>query len=86
MRQSIRERSRIDDEYAVSLSHSSLHHYAAVGMESINPVTLRKSGALSKTGLAKADDHLLRMKEQIAFLQDLGLIVSGWFAISERKS
>ncbi len=55
--------------------------YVAVGMESINPETLRKSGALSKTGLSKTDDYLTRMKEQIIFLQDFGLIVSGWFAI-----
>ena len=55
--------------------------YAAVGMESINPKTLKRSGALAKTGLAKSDDPVERMKEQIRFLQDLGVIVSGWFAI-----
>lgn len=55
--------------------------YAAVGIESINPITLKKSGALSKTGLAKTDDPIAHMKAQIRFLQDLGIIVSGWFAI-----
>jgi radical SAM superfamily enzyme YgiQ (UPF0313 family) len=55
--------------------------YVAVGMESINPATLRKSGAISKTGLLRSGDPIARMKEQISFLQDLGLIVSGWFAI-----
>lgn len=55
--------------------------YAAVGLESINPAVLRASGALAKTGLAKADDPIARMKDQITFLQDMGVIVSGWFAI-----
>ena len=54
--------------------------YAAIGMESINPVTLRKSGSLMKQG---ADEHdvLERMKEHIRFIQDQGIIISGWFVI-----
>jgi len=55
--------------------------YAAVGMESINPKVLKRNGALSKTGLSKSPDPLQRMAEQIRFLQDLGIIVSGWFTI-----
>lgn len=55
--------------------------YAAVGMESINPKTLKRIGAMSKTGLSKSSDPIEHMKEQIRFLQDLGVIVSGWFAI-----
>lgn len=55
--------------------------YAAVGMESINPKTLKRQGSLAKTGLAKSDDAIAQMKEQIAFIQDLGIIVSGWFTI-----
>lgn len=55
--------------------------YVAVGMESINPVVLEKSGAIAKTGLKGADDALEQMREGIAFLQDLGVVVSGWFAV-----
>ena len=55
--------------------------YAMVGMESINPKVLAKSGALAKTGLRDAADAVARMREQIAFLQDLGIVVSGWFTI-----
>jgi len=55
--------------------------YAAVGMESINPIVLEKSGSIAKTGLKGAKDPLARMEEGIGFLQDLGLVVSGWFAI-----
>jgi radical SAM superfamily enzyme YgiQ (UPF0313 family) len=55
--------------------------YVAVGMESISAATLGRSGALSKSGLSQADDPVQRMKEQIGFLQDLGLFVSGWFTI-----
>lgn len=55
--------------------------YVAVGMESINHATLEKSGALRKMGVASNDDALARMKEHIRFIQDQGIIVSGWFVI-----
>jgi radical SAM superfamily enzyme YgiQ (UPF0313 family) len=55
--------------------------YVAVGMESINAATLRRSGAASKAGLARDGLHVEHMREQIRFLQDLGLFVSGWFTI-----
>lgn len=55
--------------------------YVAVGMESINAATLRRSGAASKVGPAPAEAPAAHMKEQIRFLQSLGLFVSGWFTI-----
>ncbi len=55
--------------------------YAAVGIESINPVTLKKSGAIRKAGVKSAEDIVSRMKENIRFIQDLGIIVSGWFVL-----
>ncbi len=55
--------------------------YAAIGMESINPETLSSSGALRKTGALSAEDALCTMKENIRFIQDQGIIVSGWFVI-----
>lgn len=55
--------------------------YAAIGMESINPETLASSGALKKTGARSADEAIRTMKENIRFIQDQGIIVSGWFVI-----
>lgn len=55
--------------------------YAAVGMESINPGTLARSGAIRKMGAARGSDVLQRMKDSIRFIQDQGIIVSGWFVI-----
>ncbi len=55
--------------------------YAMVGMESINPQVLEKTGVLRKAGLQKASQAVEEMKEQIAFLQDLGIVVSGWFTM-----
>jgi radical SAM superfamily enzyme YgiQ (UPF0313 family) len=55
--------------------------YAAIGMESINPATLKSSGAIGKIGVAKGDDPIAKMKENIRYIQDCGIIVSGWFVI-----
>lgn len=55
--------------------------YVAVGMESINAATMRRSGAASKAGLARGEAYTAHMKEQIRFLQGQGLFVSGWFTI-----
>ncbi len=55
--------------------------YAAVGMESINPGTLARSGAIRKMGVRGGHDVLQRMKDSIRFIQDQGIIVSGWFVI-----
>ncbi len=55
--------------------------YAAVGMESINESTLRDSGAIGKTGENQDHDVLGSMKQSIAFLQDSGILLSGWFVI-----
>jgi radical SAM superfamily enzyme YgiQ (UPF0313 family) len=55
--------------------------YAAVGIESIDPETLRRSGAMAKTGVRGGEDALARIRENIRFIQDLGVIVSGWFVM-----
>ncbi|MFH1131312.1 MAG: radical SAM protein, partial [Pseudomonadota bacterium] len=55
--------------------------YAAIGMESINPQVLKKSGAIRKQGATSAEDVVERMKENIRFVQDQGILVSGWFTI-----
>jgi len=55
--------------------------YAAIGMESVNPKTLSGSGAIKKMGAGKGVDVLAAMKEHIRFIQDQGILVSGWFVI-----
>ncbi len=55
--------------------------YAAIGMESINPGTLSRSGAINKMGVSSASDVISAMKDSIRFIQDRGIIVSGWFVI-----
>ncbi len=55
--------------------------YAAVGMESINPVILKKSGIIKKTGAKNEKDVIKKMKEYIGFIQHQGIIISGWFTI-----
>lgn len=55
--------------------------YVAVGIESVNREVLAKSGAYKKMGIGSSKNHLLRIKEHIRFIQDIGIIVSGWFVI-----
>ncbi|OHD59169.1 MAG: hypothetical protein A2096_12410 [Spirochaetes bacterium GWF1_41_5] len=55
--------------------------YAAVGIESINPQTLLQSGSIKKMGINTADHPLEKIQENIRFMQNLGIIVSGWFVI-----
>ena len=55
--------------------------YAAAGLESVNYQTLKESGSHAKMGIKNADDYLAKMKENIAFIQKQGILISGWFAI-----
>jgi radical SAM superfamily enzyme YgiQ (UPF0313 family) len=55
--------------------------YAAIGMESINEKVLKKSGSYSKMGVSKAHDLIEKMKENIRFVQQQGILISAWFAI-----
>ncbi len=55
--------------------------YAAIGMESINKKVLQKSGSYSKMGVGKSEDMLQKMKENIRFIQQQGILISAWFAI-----
>lgn len=55
--------------------------YVAVGIESINKEVLKKSGSYSKMGIRKDEDLLEKMKQNISFIQDQGIMISGWFAI-----
>jgi radical SAM superfamily enzyme YgiQ (UPF0313 family) len=55
--------------------------YAAVGMESVNPATLAHSGAVKKMGAGAGTGVIRKMRDNIAFIQDQGIIVSGWFVV-----
>ena len=55
--------------------------YAAIGMESINRHVLEKTGALRKMGAPSSEKAVESMKDHIRFIQDQGIIVSGWFVI-----
>jgi len=55
--------------------------YAAIGMESIHESVLKKSGSYSKMGVSKATNMIDKMKENIRFIQQQGILISAWFAI-----
>jgi radical SAM superfamily enzyme YgiQ (UPF0313 family) len=55
--------------------------YAAVGIESINPATLVATGAIRKQGAASPGQALERITESIHFIQDQGIVISGWFVV-----
>ena len=55
--------------------------YAAAGLESVNPEVLRLSGAAAKMGIGAGEPCLDATRDRVRALQELGIIVSGWFAI-----
>jgi len=55
--------------------------YASIGMESLNPDVLAKAGTVAKHGVRGAEDPIARMREHIRFIQDQGIIITGWFTV-----
>jgi len=55
--------------------------YTALGLESINPASLKSSGAISKTGVSGADAIIDKMEENLRFIREQGIFVSGWFVV-----
>lgn len=55
--------------------------YTAIGIESINPVILEKSGSINKMGIKKSKDIIKQIKENILFIQNAGIAISGWFVV-----
>jgi radical SAM superfamily enzyme YgiQ (UPF0313 family) len=54
--------------------------YVSVGIESINPDTLAASGAAKKIG--QTDKPAIdTIRERIRFIQEQGILVSGWFVV-----
>ena len=54
--------------------------YTAIGLESINQDILKKSGCFNKMGI-KDEDVVEKMKDNIRFIQQQGILISGWFTI-----
>jgi radical SAM superfamily enzyme YgiQ (UPF0313 family) len=65
----------------ITLAAKSGLLYAAIGIESINPAIIKKSGILNKLGLKNPLDAIDQMKENIRFIQEQGIIISGWFVV-----
>ncbi len=55
--------------------------YAAVGMESVNPAVMKKAHTIAKNGSTDPKRVIAQMKENIRFIQDQGIAISGWFTI-----
>lgn len=55
--------------------------YAAAGIESVNMDVLKANGAINKMGVKGNSDPLKAMKDNIRFIQEQGIAISGWFVI-----
>lgn len=55
--------------------------YVSIGLESINPDNMRETGITSKLGITESGDTLEELKNNIEFIQDQGIAISGWFTI-----
>lgn len=55
--------------------------YTAIGIESINRDILKKSGSFSKMGINSDEDVIGKMEDNIRFIQEQGILISGWFTI-----
>jgi radical SAM superfamily enzyme YgiQ (UPF0313 family) len=55
--------------------------YAAIGLESVDPRVLERTGMIHKMGVSSGQDALERMKAHLRFIQEQGIFVSGWFTI-----
>lgn len=55
--------------------------YASIGMESLNPEVLARAGTVAKHGVHGAADPVARMREHIRFIQDQGIVITGWFTV-----
>lgn len=53
--------------------------YAMIGMEALSPAVAEKSGTIRKSGARSGSELVARMREAISFIQDQGVLVSGWF-------
>ncbi len=55
--------------------------YVSIGLESINVDNIRETGITSKLGITDKDNPLKELKQNIEFIQNQGIAISGWFTI-----
>ncbi len=55
--------------------------YASIGIESINPEVMKTAGTLKKNGVKTYEMAIQEMKKNIRFIQEQGIVISGWFTI-----
>jgi radical SAM superfamily enzyme YgiQ (UPF0313 family) len=59
--------------------------YAAIGVESIDPRVLERTGMIRKMGVGSGEDAVERMKEHVRFIQEQGIFVSTWFVVGNEE-
>lgn len=59
--------------------------YAAIGVESIDPRVLERTGMIRKMGVGSGEDAVARMKEHVRFVQEQGILVSLWFVVGNEE-
>ncbi len=59
--------------------------YAAIGIESIDPRVLERTGTIRKMGVASGEDAVARMREHVRFIQEQGIFTSLWFVVGNEE-
>jgi radical SAM superfamily enzyme YgiQ (UPF0313 family) len=59
--------------------------YAAIGVESVDPRVLQRTGMIRKMGVGSAEDAVAKMKENVRFIQEQGIFVSTWFVVGNEE-
>jgi radical SAM superfamily enzyme YgiQ (UPF0313 family) len=59
--------------------------YAAIGVESIDPGVLERTGTIRKMGVRTGENAVERMKEHVRFIQSQGIFVSLWFVVGNAE-
>ena len=59
--------------------------YAAIGVESVDPRVLERTGMIRKMGVGSGEDAVARMKEHVRFIQEQGIFVSTWFVVGNEE-
>jgi radical SAM superfamily enzyme YgiQ (UPF0313 family) len=59
--------------------------YAAIGVESIDPRVLERTGTIRKMGVASGEDAVARMREHVRFIQEQGIFTSLWFVVGNEE-
>jgi len=59
--------------------------YAAIGVESIDPRVLERTGMIRKMGVGRGEDAVERMREHVRFIQSQGIFVSLWFVVGNEE-